>query len=120
MNDVSMKQIMNPNIVGNSPDFPHAPEEWTTTDAETGAESLGISLGEDHWETIRALQEYFSKNELPNVREIHDALDEKFHPRGGIKYLYELFPGGPVAQGCQLAGIEPPSGTLDSSHGSVQ
>ena len=116
----SMKEIMNPGSVHDDPQFPNAPEEWSATDAANAAKELDISLTEDHWETIRALQEYFSKNEIANVRELHDALDEKFHVQGGIKYLYELFPGGPVAQGCELAGIEPPSGVLDSSSGSVQ
>jgi tRNA 2-thiouridine synthesizing protein E len=55
-----------------------------------------------------------------NMRELHDALDEKFHPQGGMKYLYKLFPGGPVAQGCRLAGIDVPAGAVDKSFGSVQ
>ncbi|MEN8176928.1 MAG: TusE/DsrC/DsvC family sulfur relay protein, partial [Pseudomonadota bacterium] len=74
----------------------------------------------EHWEMLRALQEYFARNDQPNVRELHDALDEKFHSRGGLKRLYVLFPGGPVAQGCRLAGLEAPAGATDSSFGSVQ
>ena len=116
----SMKEILNPGSVSHDPQFPYAPEEWTSNTAEAAASELGISLTEDHWETIRALQEYFSKNEMPNVRDIHDALDEKFHSHGGIQHLYKLFPQGPIAQGCILAGIEPPSGILDSSHSSAQ
>jgi tRNA 2-thiouridine synthesizing protein E len=30
-----------------------------------------------------------------------------------------LFPGGPLAQGCRLAGLEPPAGAFDPSYGSV-
>lgn len=116
----SMKEIMNPNLANNDPDFPHAPEEWTAEDAKKSAEELGISLTEEHWETVRAMQEYFSRAQTPHIREIHDALDERFHSQGGLKYVYELFPGGPVVQGCLLAGIEAPSGLLDSSHGTAQ
>ena len=54
-----------------------------------------------------------------NNLELVDALDEKFHSKGGMKYLYRLFPSGPVAQGCRIAGIEPPSGSIDNSFGSV-
>jgi tRNA 2-thiouridine synthesizing protein E len=115
-----MKEIMNPNIATDNPGFPHAPEEWTTADAEKAADELGISLREEHWETVRAMQEYFSKTKTPHMREIHDALDEKFHGQGGLKHLYELFPGGPVVQGCMLAGIETPSGFLDSTHETAQ
>ena len=69
---------------------------------------------------MRALQEYFARNEVVNVRVLHDALDEKFHVKGGMKVLYEMFPGGPVAQGCRLAGLEAPAGAVDKSFGSVQ
>ena len=101
------------------PDFPNAPEGWTRSVAENTAQQEGLELSDDHWQAIRAVQEYFAKNEFPRVRELHDALDEKFHSNGGIKYLYLLFPAGPVAQGCRLAGLQAPAGTVDKSFGSV-
>lgn len=100
-------------------DFPNSPEGWTRSIAENTAAQEGLELGEDHWQAIRAVQEYFAKNDVPRVRELHDALDEKFHSQGGIKYLYLLFPAGPVAQGCRLAGLQAPAGTVDKSFGSV-
>ena len=54
------------------------------------------------------------------MRELHDALDEHFHAKGGMKFLYTVLPGGPVAQGCRLAGLTPPAGSVDPSFGSVQ
>ena len=102
------------------PDFPFAPEDWNRADAAAAAREEGLSLDNDHWGVVRALQEYFTRKEHPNVRELHDALDEKFHPQGGLKFLYELFPGGPVAQGCRLAGLPVPAGAVDKSFGSVQ
>jgi tRNA 2-thiouridine synthesizing protein E len=101
--------------------FPQAPEGWTRESAEKTARQEGLKVGEEHWEVVRALQEYFSKHEETaiNARELHDALNEKFHAKGGIKYLYELFPGGPVAQGCRLAGLKAPAGSVDKSFGSV-
>jgi len=117
----SMREIMNPGLrAGASPDFPLAPEDWSPAEAEQQARSNGLEPGPDHWEAVRALQEYYARHEAANVRELHDALDERFHARGGIKYLYQLFPGGPVAQGCQLAGLTPPAGASDASFGSVQ
>jgi tRNA 2-thiouridine synthesizing protein E len=102
--------------------FPFAPTDWQISDAENLAQQLGMTLDHDHLELLSALQEYFVKHSKPNVnmRELHDALDERFHTRGGMKYLYRLFPGGPVAQGCRLAGLPVPSGASDSSFGSVQ
>ncbi|MBE9559228.1 MAG: TusE/DsrC/DsvC family sulfur relay protein, partial [Proteobacteria bacterium] len=57
--------------------------------------------------------------DFPNLRQIKDALDEKFHSRGGMKYLYKIIPGGPVAEGCRLAGLDVPSGAIDKSFGSA-
>lgn len=99
--------------------FPHAPEEWTPAAAEKIAREEGLEIGDDHWEAIGALQEYYARHAAINLRELHDALDEKFHQKGGIKYLYSLFSGGPVAQGCRLAGLKPPAGAIDRGFGSV-
>lgn len=103
------------------PEFPYAPDGWTRDAAVIRAGKDGLTPSDDLWEVLRALQEYFAKNEYHvNVRELHDALDEKFHHKGGIKFLYKLLPGGPVAQGCRLAGLDPPPGSTDPSFGSVQ
>ena len=101
--------------------FPRAPDGWTTAHAVNTAKQEGLKLGEDHWEALRALQEYYAKHAGGpiNTRELHDALDEKFHRQGGIKHLYLLFPGGPVAQGCRLAGLKAPAGAVDKGFGSV-
>lgn len=103
------------------PKFPHAPDGWTSKAAQNAAKQEGLKIEETHWEMVRALQEYFVKHaDKPiNLRELHDALDEKFHGKGGIKYLYQLFPGGPVAQGCRIAGLKAPGGATDESFGSV-
>ena len=101
--------------------FPHAPQGWTPRNAIHAARSEHIAINEDHWELIRALQEYFARHteHKPNMRELHDALEERFHTSGGMKYLYQLFPGGPIAQGCRLAGLQAPSIAADRSFGSV-
>jgi len=101
--------------------FPHAPGDWTREVALKTARDEGLDLLEDHWEAVRALQEYYARHQdgSLNLRELHDALDEHFHPQGGRKYLYELFPGGPVAQGCRIAGLKAPAGATDKGFGSV-
>jgi len=101
--------------------FPYAPDDWTRASAIEAAQQEEINLDADHWEALRALQEYYVKHEdiIINMRELHDALDEKFHGKGGIKYLYLLFPGGPLAQGCRIAGLKAPVGATDLGFGSV-
>ena len=120
MTSESMAEILNPAAAKRPVGFPHAPDDWSPASAEQAADGDGLFLGEDHWKTIRALQSYFSRRASTNVRELHDALDEAFHEQGGIRYLYALFPGGPVAQGCRFAGLRPPAGAADPSFGSVQ
>ena len=53
------------------------------------------------------------------LRQIKDALEEKFHRKGGMKYLYRICTGGTVEQGCVLAGLVVPPGAIDKSCGSV-
>lgn len=102
-------------------EFPFAPSDWSPDEAERVAGEESIQLTSDHLELIAALQEYFSKHDKPdvNVRELADALNEKFHTKGGRKYLYGLLPGGPVAIGCKLAGLPVPAGAVDKSFGSA-
>lgn len=103
------------------PDFPNAPIDWSREDAEAVARQEGMRLTEEHWQVVCALQEFYARHEGPgvNLRELHDALEEHFHPEGGMKYLYQLFPKGPVALGCRLAGLQPPAGAADKGFGSV-
>mgnify|MGYP001821373293 CR=1 FL=1 len=102
-------------------EFPHAPDDWTQNDAIARATEEGLAVSADLWDAVRALQEFYSRHDTPsiNARELHDALEEHFHSRGGMKFLYQLFPGGPVTQGCRLAGLEAPAGSADQSFGSV-
>ena len=103
------------------PRFPHAPAGWTAAAAIETARQEGLEMGEEPWEAVRALQAYYARHAQTAVslRELHDALDEKFHRQGGIKHLYRLFPGGPVAQGCRIAGLKAPAGAIDKGFGSV-
>jgi tRNA 2-thiouridine synthesizing protein E len=120
MNQMSAENIQPGHHISGA-DFPFSPEGWTPDTAETIASHEGLVLNEEHLDVIRALQEYFSTNDTPTFhgRALHDALEESFHSRGGLKYLYELLPGGPVAQGCRLAGLVQPASSENRGFGSV-
>ncbi len=121
MNDAKQDYIRPGYEVEPIPGFPHAPSDWTRETAEKIAQTEDLTLTEEHWEVVRALQELCTYSEKPSlsVRDLHDALDEHFHSVGGIKHLYELFPKGPLAQGCLLAGVEPPAGAQNKGMGSA-
>jgi TusE/DsrC/DsvC family sulfur relay protein len=116
-----MNEVLNPHSVTRDPDFKHAPPDWAREQAVETAKSEGLELTEEHWEVIRALQEFYDRHyDKPiRLRELHDALEERFHNRGGRKHLFDLLPGGPVAQGCRLAGLKAPSGSEQPAFGSV-
>ena len=117
-----MDEVMHPTQAGESDaNFPHAPPDWKKTDAEAVAKDEGLELNPDHWQVIRALQSYFASHQDTkfSFRELHDALNEIFYSKGGLKFVYQILPGGPVAQGCRLAGIQPPAGAVDTGFGSV-
>ena len=67
--------------------FRYAPADWSESEAREWAESQGLDMDDDHWEVVYALQEYCSRHECNkySVRELHDALDEKFHEKGGCR-----------------------------------
>lgn len=123
MGEMTMEDVLHPNAHEPDAAFPHAPRGWSQAQAAQAARAEGVEPGEDHWEAVRALQRFYAGHQTDgghiNVRALHDALDERFHAQGGIKYAYELFPGGPVAQGCRIAGLEPPAGAADKGFGSV-
>jgi len=120
---VTMNDILHP---GRDEDkynqaFPDAPAGWSQDYAQQLAHKEGLELTDAHWGVVRALQGFYVKMEdrRINTRDLHDALDEKFHGQGGIRFLYEILPGGPIAQGCRLAGLAAPAGSVDSGFGSV-
>lgn len=101
------------------PNFRDAPEGWTPVQARSLAAAAGLALDDDHWEVIRVLQGCYKDELKPRIRLLRDALDARFAGRGGMKYLFAILPGGPIAQGCVLAGVKPPHGATNSSFGSV-
>lgn len=119
-NDI-MKAILDPTGQDErDPSFPNAPRGWSREVASERAVADGLELSEDHWEVIRVLQACFADEEEPPVRRIADALEARFKDKGSRKFLFQLFPGGPIAQGCRLADLEPPAGSTDLSFGSVR
>lgn len=106
-------------VTATTMNFPYAPSDWDSSAAEAIARENHLTLEDDHWELMRCLQEYYSKSDFPKLRQVTDALDENFHSKGGMKYLYELLPSGPVSQGCKLAGLKVPAGSVDPSFGTA-
>lgn len=96
-------------------------EEWTEEVARQRATRDGLDLTEEHWQVIRFLRErYRRQGGEENARLVLRDLAHRFESRGGTKYLYQLFPKGPVRQGSWLAGLPTPAYSADPSFGSVR
>lgn len=96
-------------------------KEWTQQKAEEAAKSMSLSLTPEHWKVIDFLRLHFSNTgPFKHARELTEVLNERFMAEGGSRYLYELFPLGPVNQGCRIAGVPVPADAHSDSFGSVQ
>ena len=95
--------------------------EWSEEMAAELASKDGIKLSPEHFEVIHLLRDHYRLHghDMSGPKLLR-ALEEPFGARGGRKHLYELFPGGPITQGCQLAGLPPPPYSKDLSFGSVE
>jgi TusE/DsrC/DsvC family sulfur relay protein len=81
----------------------------------------GIELSDEHLGVIECLRDYFLElGEAKNGRDLEEMLDEVFTGHGGRKYLWRLFPGGPVSQGMRIAGLPIPPHTGDKGFGTVR
>ncbi len=94
-------------------------DAWTESQARQIAQEEGLQLTEEHMEVLCWLRDHYAECGPEALgRHLSNALDDKFADRGGLKYLYRLFPKGPVYQGSRLAGLPVPPGTFDMSFGS--
>lgn len=85
------------------------------------ADKEGIELTDEHLGVIECLRDYFLElGEAEKGRDLEDMLDEIFAGHGGKKYLWRLFPGGPVTQGLRIAGLPIPAHTGDKGFGTVR
>ena len=95
-------------------------DNWNEDMARAQASHEGIQFTEAHLDVICSLRDHFAEcGPAESARSILRALEEEYQAEGGRKYLYALFPRGPITQGCRLAGLPTPTGTADPSFGSV-
>ncbi len=99
----------------------HGLPRWTRELARQRAREEGLGeLSEMHWRVIHTLRGLYRKNgPARSAREVIRVLEKDFLEEGGRRYLYELFPKGPVSQGSRLAGVPPPPNSSDPSFGWV-
>jgi tRNA 2-thiouridine synthesizing protein E len=95
-------------------------ENWSEETARKIARQLGIKLTDAHWDVINFLRVHYQNNgPVKHAHELAEELDERFSDQGGLRALYQLFPGGPISQGCRISGVPVPHDATDTSFGTV-
>ena len=89
-------------------------DDWFPAVASVMAEIDEVEMGDDHWDIINFLREYYEEYQIaPAVRVLTKAVAKKLgKEKGNSKYLYELFPYGPGKQACKFAGLPKPTGCV--------
>ena len=95
-------------------------EDWDREVAASLAQEEGIQLTDAHWEVVSYLRRFhLGSGSIDYARDLSAILDQRFKDKGGLKYVFRLFPKGPVSQGCKIAGIPVPSDSKQPAFGSV-
>ncbi|MEE9157093.1 MAG: TusE/DsrC/DsvC family sulfur relay protein [Gammaproteobacteria bacterium] len=87
-------------------------DEWDEQVANAMAAMDDIQLHDAHWEIIRFMRDYYEEFKIiPIMRILAKAICSRLdEEKGSSRYLYSLFPEGPVRQASRYAGLpKPPS-----------
>jgi tRNA 2-thiouridine synthesizing protein E len=84
------------------------PDRWTEAWARDVAQTMNLTLGDDHWLVIRFMRDWYQEHQVTaDARHAMRQLDQRY-PGQGRKRMFELFPYGYVAQACRIAGMKRP------------
>jgi len=93
---------------------------WDESVATQLAKSEGLVLTDAHFEVLHYLRRCHERfGHIRHARTLTLALETRFATQGGRRFLYMLFPGGPVTQGCAIAGIPTPKDCINPSFGTA-
>lgn len=95
-------------------------KDWSFAEVVEKARNDDVELNVEHLAVLFFLRAYYAKYGWPNsVHKLTQRLEREFAEKGGKKYLHKLFPGGPVTEGTQLAGLPTPAFSADGSCGTT-
>jgi tRNA 2-thiouridine synthesizing protein E len=93
-------------------------DDWSPQHAQRTAKAMGITLMPAHMAVVSFLRErYRDRGPDASGRSLLNSMTARFAMEGAGRYLYHLFPGGPVTQGCRIAGLPVPPGSHNDSFG---
>ena len=94
---------------------------WNRDTAMKSAALEGMALSDEHWKAIVFMRRYYLEHGWPaHPHRLVRELDKAFSSAGGTRYLYRLFPRGPLAQGARISGLPVPANVTNASFGYMQ
>lgn len=82
-------------------------DDWNEEVAAEIARRDGYEITDEHWKYIHTAREMYEKSAVvPPIRKFAKAMDVN------AKYLYELFPKGPMKMICKVGGLPKPTGCV--------
>lgn len=94
---------------------------WSVEHAEQLAGEERINMTDEHWDVVNFLRDRFlSEGQAKSGRQVVELLEKRYGDKGGRRYLYTLFPKGPVTQASRIAGLPLPPYTTDPHFGSSE
>ena len=103
-----MKMLGGKEIEVDEDGFIQEPDKWDKAVAEDIAkEEANGPMSEEHWKLVDYLRNYYIQYDIaPPIRMLtrNTGLD--------LKHMYELFPKGPAAGACKVAGLPKPTGCV--------
>ncbi|MBF0273141.1 MAG: TusE/DsrC/DsvC family sulfur relay protein [Magnetococcales bacterium] len=84
--------------------------DWNPDVAALIAHREDVEMTEAHWEVIEILRSYYEEYKIvPMIRTLLKAVGKRMgQEKANIRYLYELYPCGPVMQALKIAGLPMP------------
>ena len=88
--------------------FIQEPGKWNKAVAEDLAKmEEAYPMSDDHWKLVDYLRNYYLEFEIaPPIRMLTKKTGLE------LKYIYRLFPKGPAAGACKVAGLPKPTGCV--------
>ncbi len=85
---------------------------------EHRAKKMGLKLTAERMEAIEFVLDFYAHCEdCRNARQLMKVMDQEFADKGGKKYLYQLFPAGPLSQIHELADLPDLGNQTDKGFG---
>jgi len=86
-------------------------DRWDEELALLIAQEEMIPMNEERWYVVNFLRHYYLEYHItPGMRVLCKAIASDLgEDKGNSKYLYQLFPGGPVRQASKIAGLPQPT-----------